>query len=458
MMRYAILFQVDILHDYLLNRGDTVFEALGQVQQTQILQKFASNDFLRITPTIQTRRTLSGHKMIFKTTSTGFLVAVQTGEATLNARPMIPLTADFRLHFSLQVIDSRFFNYTALTTQPEALYYFNNRSGNEADDHYFLSAPVPVFDTTHAYEADELYSELSAGVTNLYRALRDTGPTPTPVAADWRRIPADTFDATLTYTAGSVVLSANRLYRARIDAPGNNLTNPVEWEMFATLANQYVTAMDRLFIKPPLFNLNIHDAGLSRITVQLLRVDESGLAWEQSYQAPHGNLESIQIDARALAPGVYRLLIRNEALTELPELGFYCYLDSTAIKENWFGAIEIGLGNGDMSLLDASGAIRSPRYTLRFLNRATRWRYIFPDNQALGPGAEVIPENSDNRVLVTAQPRPLTRFGTGLRLQADDTLTPAFSEEVLLPEPEINRIRRHNAQWYSEIHMSNLPL
>ncbi|HEY5603806.1 MAG TPA: hypothetical protein VIM41_11915 [Gammaproteobacteria bacterium] len=458
MTRYAVLLEAEVLHDYLLNRGDTVFEALNDGQQAQLMQQFNHEAFLSIAPTAQTRRTLSGHKMIFKTTAAGFLVAVKTDDAAPDVRPAIPLAADFRLSFALRVTDPRFFNYTALTAEAAAIYYFNNRSGNEAAGSRFLSAAVPAFNAARAYEADELYSESSGGVINLFRALRDTGPSAIPLAADWSRIPADTFDAAATYTEGSVLLAANRLYRALIDGPGNDLTNATEWEMFATLANQYVSTADRLPAKPPLFNVDVSGAALPQITVRLRRAGETSTVWEQSYQAPTGNLENLQIDARALAPGVYQLIVLDGALTELPVFGFSFYLDGAAINDNWFGVIEIGLGSGGLALLDGSGALRSPRYTLRFLNRATRWRYIFPADQALGSGAEVAPEGADNRILVTAQPRPLTRFGTGLRLQADDELSETISEEVLLPEPETNRIRRQNAQWYSEIHMSNLPL
>ena len=61
---------------------------------------------------------------------------------------------------------------------------------------------------------------------------------------------------------------------------------------------------------------------------------------------------------------------------------------------------------------------------LRFLNRATRWRYIFPSAQQVGTGAEVAVEAGNNRILVTPAPRPLTRFGIGSRLQADSAATP----------------------------------
>ena len=55
-------------------------------------------------------------------------------------------------------------------------------------------------------------------------------------------------------------------------------------------------------------------------------------------------------------------------------------------------------------------------------------------------------------------PRPLTRFGVGSRLQADSPATPAVSEEILLPAPEVSIVRRESAGWYSETHVANLTV
>ena len=133
------------------------------------------------------------------------------------------------------------------------------------------------------------------------------------------------------------------------------------------------------------------------------------------------------------------------------------YIDSLAFAEQWLGVIEIGLGSGDLALFTNTGALRSPQYTLRFLNRATWWRYIFPQSQTVGTGAEVSPEDAAGRILLSDASHLLTRYGTGLRLRADDIATPGASEEVLLPEPDITRIRKQNSQWFSEIQMSNYP-
>jgi len=161
----------------------------------------------------------------------------------------------------------------------------------------------------------------------------------------------------------------------------------------------------------------------------------------------------VQVDLRGLPEGPYRVEIVGASGAVIR--GFSCYLAPAARSENWFGVIDIGVGTGDFALLNADGTLRSPRYVLRFLNRATRWRYIFPAAQTVGAGGEVAPQAGNSSILVTPAPRPLTRFGSGSRLQADNAATPTVSEEVLLPAPEVKSIRRENAEWFSETHVPN---
>ncbi|ETX04317.1 hypothetical protein [Candidatus Entotheonella palauensis] len=458
MIRYAILFEVRVLHDYFLNRGSRVHESLDEAQREALMRSYTSETFLEVAPARYTEKLLAGHNMIFKTTATGFLVAVKTAPSPQQDQPAIALGANFRLAFALRISDPHFFNYTALAASSPTFYRFSNDTGNEVAGDRFLSAPVPDFDATRAYEASEVYADSSGSPVDLFRALRDTGPSATPITQDWERIPPDTWNPSTTYTEGAVVLFDNQLYRALVDSPSNDLSDNTQWALHGTLANRYATAADHRILRPTLFNLDLSGAALSQATVRLFRPGEITAVAERVYSAESGNLDTVQLDLRHLAPGSYRLEVLNSALTVLPGLGSELYLDAEAVREGWFGVIEIGMGSGDSALLNNDGTFRSPQYTLRFLNRATRWRYIFPSAQPVGTGAEVAPEDGDNRFLVTGLPRSLTRFGTGTRLQADMPETPSVSEEVLLPEPQPKRIRRQNAQWYSEIHVSNLPL
>ena len=458
MIRYRTLFQVDVAHDYFLNRGNVVFEAQASAEQASLTELWSVSSVFEIVPDESTLATLRGHKIIFRTTAAGFFAAVQLDSSAIDLRPLVSPGANFKLTFSMRLTDRRFANYTELGPTVTSFYRFGNDSQNSVSGTTFLSRPVAAFDALRRYVAGETYSQVSGATFDLFVALRDTGPAVAPVAADWNRIPADTWNPATPYLTGAVVLSANRIFRALVDNPATNLGNAAQWQPIGTLANQYVTAADATLPVGGLFNLDIAAAALAQATIQLLRPSDGFVATEQTFTSGSGVLGSVQIDLRALNPGLYRLDVLNGARVVVPGRSLSVYLSPDTGTRGSFGVIEIGRGTGDFALFNPDGTLRSPRYALRFLNRATRWRYIFPAAQAVGAGAEVAPEAGDNRVLVTATPRPLTRFGIGSRLQADSAATPAVSEEILLPAPEANLIRREIAGWYSETHVANLTV
>lgn len=379
MNSYRTLFEVDITHDYFLSRSDVVFEALAPAEQAALAALWSVPDVLDITPDDATLAVLRGHRMPFRATAAGFLVGVAIDPTAIDVRPFIAPAANFALGFSLRVKDARFANYTELGPPKSGFYRFSNNSSNRVAGTCFLSRRVAAFDALRSYVAGETFSVAAGPTFDLFVALRDTGPAAAPITADWRRIPADTFDATATWPAGSIVLLANQVFKALVNnGPGSSLGNAAAWQPVSTLGNQYATGAD---------------------------AD-----------------------------------------------------DPVGAERGTFGAIAIGVGSGNFALFNPDGTLKSPRYALRFLNRITRWRYIFSAAQAVGSGADVVQEAGDARVLVTAAPRPLTRFGAGSRLQADSLATPAVSEEILLPKPEVSIVRRESAGWYSETHAANLTV
>jgi len=456
MTRYRPLFHVDIVHDYFLSRGDVVFEANADADRAALSNLYAVSDFLAIAPDQTTISTMAGYKMLFRATGTGCTVAIQLDPSAVDIRPFVPLPPDFRLTFSVRIADERFANYTELGPSTTDFYQFGNDSQNSVAGVNFLSSRVPAFSATRAYVAGEVRAETQGATFDLFLALRDTGPTAAPVAADWRRIPADTFSTGTTYSAGAIVLFSNQVFRALIDNPGTDLTKAAEWQPVSVLGNQYVTVADTILPVSGLFNLDISDAALTQATVRVFPPGGTVAVKEQAFTTAQGTLSQLQIDLRGLAAGRYSVEVLDESGSAFRELP--CFLLPRAVVENWFAVIEIGPGAADFALLNNDGTLRTPRYALRFLNRSTRWRYIFPAAQKVGTGADVAVDSGNNTVLVTPAPRPLTRFGTGSRLQADDPSTPAVSEEITLPAPEVKRIRRENAEWFSETLVSNITV
>ena len=456
MISYRPLFRVNLPHDYFLSRGDVVLEAQPTADQATVTGLYDFNDILDIFPDELTQSRLSGYKMIFRTDAAGFTVAVKLDPTAADTRPAIPLAADLNLTFAIRPTDARFGNYTELGTQTTGFYRFGNDSTNEVAGQCFLSRAIPAFDATRKYGAGDVYSVASGTTFNLFVAIRDTGPSATPTAADWRQTSPDTFSTTATYATGAIVLSNNTLYQALVNAPGTDLTNATNWKPIGTLANQYVSSADALTLIGSLFAWDISSAALPSATVRLYK--GATLVSEQSFSVPQGTLSQVPLDLRNVPSGVYRLELRNAAMAVIPATPTTVYLSQTALNEGWWGVIEIGLGAADFALLNGDGTLHAPSYTLRFLNRATRWRYIFPAAQSVGTGAEVAVDGTDNTTLVTGGVRALTRFGTGALLRADDPATATVSEQVLLPLPEVDLIRLQNTQWYSETRVPNITL
>lgn len=455
MIRYRTLFEVDIAHDYFMSQGEVVLEAQTDTDRAALTALYSATDVLEIEPDAVTLATLAGHRLLFRSTRTGFFVAAQV-DASTPPRPVIAPGDTFRLTFLLRVRDARFANYTELG-QPSSFYRFGNDALNRVAGVNHLSQPIRVFDATRRYVAGDVRAQAAGPTFDLFLALRDTGPTATPVAADWRRIPVDTFSTSATYQSGAIVLAANRVYRALVDAPGTDLTNAAQWQPATLLGNQYASASDAIRADFAFATLDIAAAALPQATVRVTRSGAATPASEQHFAAEQGMLSEVRVDLRALPSGTYRLEVLDDAQTPVPGHATSLFVAADARSTSAFGVIEIDLGTADYALLDGAGALRSPRYALRFLNRATRWRYIFPAAQAVGTGADVAHEGADQRVLVTAAARPLSRFGAGSRLQADVSATPS-SEEILLPAPEVDRLRHQNAEWFSETHLPNLTV
>jgi hypothetical protein len=451
-MRFGVLFEVAVLHDYWLNLSAVVHEALPLERRRVLERQHSSSRYLELVPTATTRRMLAGHGMLFKTLSTGFLVGVELDNLT--TVPMRPLEPNGVLTFALRVLDPRFFNYTA-GVWPR-FYRFSNTTGNEHAGALFLSQPVPSHQAARRYTAGEIRTVVNAGITGLFQATTDTGPSLTPVAADWQAIPADTYDPAATYQQDAIVLQGNELFRALVNSPGTDLDDATQWSNEGSLANQYVTGADELRLRPEVFSV---DVAMASATVLELRVSRPGAVapvWQRRFESSQ-ILTSVQADLRGLADGTYRLDVLSSALISLPGLGFDFYLSTHGVAEAWFGVIDIHPGAGNFALLDGGNQLRSPRFELRFLNQASRWRYRFPRTQPIGVGAEVIVDPIDDSVLVTPSPRPLTRVGNGVRLRADDPATSAVSEQVLLPQPDARVLRKQDSQWFSEVHLSNFP-
>jgi hypothetical protein len=167
-LTYGLLFEVTFLHSYFLNRGEDTYVGMSIEDKKKMLQKFDSDSFVIITPTVETNTQLRNYKMVFKPTKTGFRVYIKVKEDD-EIDPFISVPADLKLDFIISINDYQFENYTNLEfvlnqmflfsntkpeTEPVAFKYIPNFSDNILISNDFL-----ISEETTAHFLSELHTQ-----------------------------------------------------------------------------------------------------------------------------------------------------------------------------------------------------------------------------------------------------------------------------------------------------------
>ena len=72
MIRYRPLFEVDVAHDYFTSRGEVVLDAQPDADRAALTALYSAAEVLDIQPDAATLAALAGHRMLFRSTRTGF--------------------------------------------------------------------------------------------------------------------------------------------------------------------------------------------------------------------------------------------------------------------------------------------------------------------------------------------------------------------------------------------------
>jgi hypothetical protein len=126
-IKYKILFKVNILHLYSLNKGINEFHSMSEGDKEKQLDSYNINDFFTILPTSDTSTRLYGSNLVFKKSDTGFSIWSKVSDID-DTVPFIPLNEELYFTFLIKLADSLFYNYTDLKfSNSGKLYYFSNR-------------------------------------------------------------------------------------------------------------------------------------------------------------------------------------------------------------------------------------------------------------------------------------------------------------------------------------------
>lgn len=130
---YLPIFNLNILHNYFLDIGDTTI--FDDTQKPETLSNYNVADFLRIVPSQQTKRILANHKVVFKTTTDGGTCFISVDQ---DAKPVIDST-DVTVDLLVYSRDAFFEKYTDMDTSEEGIYFFTNNPEVPANEINALS-------------------------------------------------------------------------------------------------------------------------------------------------------------------------------------------------------------------------------------------------------------------------------------------------------------------------------
>ena len=291
----------------------------------ELLHKFFTNalctDFI-IQPSVQTAALLKGYKIVAKQYD-NMLYAGIAGDEIGN--PVSVPAESVQFAFFL-VPNPVFYNYTNLpsASTPNSIYYFTNRNNTLSNGKSFLSKAAP-FDNTRTYKPGDIAA--NAGGT-VFRAIR-TSNNVTPVAGnDWMEVDANRY---LSDKDILPLLSSRSVYT------------------FAT----------------PQASATIEVRGFYPATPE----DYSSLILSKTIPFIN-NLTSFTLDLQFLPPGKYKVKVNSDAERIV-------YINDELQTAQAFAVIDLynesSLPDG-YRMLDGS-TLRSPLYSLYFLNRATIWKY-----------------------------------------------------------------------------------
>jgi hypothetical protein len=361
--------------------------------QLEVLHRYFTDaicdDFI-ITPSAQTQSVLKGNKMLAKQYGNKLFVGLQVDDA---GKAFMTPSTDLQLVFFLRLNNPLFFNYTNLPFSYPAgkVYYFSNRNTNTANSKNFISQAAAYNNATN-YHPGDIVADNTGTVYENIKGCK--GVTPTPAhKVNW------------------MVIDKNQ-YVSEADA--------LQW-MPSVSTFTFTSPQNSAVI-----NVNGYDLNTKNFTKNVL---SKTIPFAQSTTNFTLNLSSLPTGKYQLTVnGVSQLIYINDELTFQPAFAIVEIYNDNSL------AAAYKLLNGT--------TLKSPLYTIDFLNRATIWKYILHSTSK-----GVITDTSgfgfpttDASTIISQTPIPLTEtpLHVSLKVSVVDSVsvTPFTVSDVACPSPQ----------------------
>ena len=349
-INFQYLFSIEIIHKYFAD--------------------LACNDF-SITSSAQTNNVASGHRLVVRQYKNQLFVGTQFINSQPppppnQEKPFIAIEQGMQMTFYMWLNNALFFNYTNLPSSydPGTIYYFTNRNNTQIPGKNFLSAPKAElkYNPATTYLPGDIAAN-SAGM--IYRAIAPS---------------SQAHQHGLTETAFWVQVD-NNAYASNADvlkwmpsASTYNFSSPQTSATVAVLGYDSVTS---------------HDYTLSVLSATI----------NFSSAVP-----SFRLDLTSLSPGKYSLTVNG--------VQQWIYINDELSLARPFAVIDIvnEAAPASANLVDTSGFILAPLYSIFFMNRATKWKYIITsgNSYSISEASHTYTFNNPGSTIISATPIPLT--------------------------------------------------
>ncbi len=309
----------------------TKYEILFMIEVLNDYYSDLQCEDLEIVPTDETAAMLKGLQMLYKVIGNKMIIIVRIDDTE---KPVITIDLLKKFRFYIQIDNVYFGNFTNVTFQPltSSAYYFSNINQNESGSTLYISSKILQYSSATTYNIGDLSSDVSG---NVYEAIKPSNSGSAHAVADtdfWM--------------------------------PKGNY--------------QYANAADILDIASDTYNFKA--ASNTDFTIDVYSLNTYTNVYDvqalpttaQHYTAAQ---TSIPVSLTGLVYGKYRIQVNGSSK--------YVYYDTNAVNTNILGIAEIFNylpATNDFSLLDVTGAVRKPTFTLQFANRSVLWKYIARTN------------------------------------------------------------------------------
>ncbi|MDP4262890.1 MAG: hypothetical protein Q8941_10190 [Bacteroidota bacterium] len=405
---YRKLLEAEIRHDY--------FQL--PVPGTHYPEDYNITDYISVNPSVETLKLMRDHKMIFKTTATGFTVYVQAEfiSTAIGYATLVDVDPGLSLSFYWSLLDHRFVNYTnqRLRENEENIYYFSNRTASQQGGTRYLNQAIPAFGVTYPGE--------------------------------------------IAYHLGDIVSQGGQTFEMTdIESPAINFpANAAKWQSINAVVINYVNPFDRLPWQSVYYRHKRPNSSPGEfITYTMLNAEGiavdlgfiTGTNLPQSdYRAPLNAGDDVDntLSFAHIKPGRYTLQITEGG--GITALSFY--LLNTTIQPGLFAVSEFFVSGAaaPFQFVTKNAALKrwilddpAKNFLVRFRNRLTRWKYLRQDQSLFHQ---------------SPTPRPLTQaFSNYTIIVGGNTINlPDPSVDPIIPEIDVPTNLLKNI--YSQIFLS----